>query len=267
VGNNLHLIYINTIRLNLTGAITIDGLPHALVIHRDAFSGSTAAFVDGVPRGSISTFLQTIDHPRWLIGAGFQTGAFFEGEVYEILLHPDRIGPARRRLVEHYLYGRHGIQPRGQVLFRDWQSHGHDICGIGRSTMDIVDHAEGTGPLGMHSPTALSRDDYVLWGHEGSEELEVVSYGVNGYPYKLNQEWSIETTDGGNGDGVGLVDITLRLHGVDFLSVPNRWAILLTAQDASFRLSPATNYDAQKELMHFPSIDLTVVRYLTFAIR
>ena len=267
VTNTLNHIYIRNKRLSLPKAMTFDGLPHAFIVLRDPFSGSSAAHVDGVLRGTLSTFIQPIAHPTWLIGAGFQTGAFFEGEVYEILIHSDRIGTARRKLVEHYLYGRHGIQPLGQVVFHDWQSHGRDICGIGRSAIDIVDRAEGTGPLGMHGPTALSRGDYLLWGHDGSDELEIVSFGVNGYSHKLNQEWSIEITDGGNGDGVGLVDITLRIRGLDFLSVPNRWAILLTAADDSFHLSPATNYDPQEELMHFSSIDLTDVRFITFAIR
>jgi len=263
--NGVHQAFLRGSGLSFSSVATLDGAPHTFVIERKIGNGGVG-YVDGLRQGNFLQATSPANNSDWLIGAGFQTGAFYRGEVFEIILYPQGVGEVRRMIVEHYLAGRHGIPPAGQVIFQDWDSHGMDICGLGRSNSDRVESAEGTGPLGMRSPTALSRNDYLLWGHDSGEKFRLVPYDQNGFHFKLEHDWSIQITDGGDGDGVGLVDVTLRMSQLQLLATPSRWALLLT-EGGSTQVIPATSYNPLEQLMIFPGIDLGTTRSLSFAIR
>ena len=262
-----HLAYVRSSLVVFNGLDTLDGRPHLLSSGRDAFDGSGSAFADGLRQGGFTTFLSPISNPGWLLGAGSRTGAFYRGELYEVIVQPTWLGRARRQIVEHYFFGRHGIEPQGSLLLSEWRTHGQDVCGIGRVGSDVIDQAEGTGPLGMSAPTALSNNDFLLWGHDAGPEFDVEPFGMGGFAFKTTHDWAIQVTDGGAGDGVGEVDVTLRLNDLPLLADPERWALMLTGTDGSLDLRVPTRYDVPTRRLVFRRVDLRGVERLSFALK
>jgi hypothetical protein len=244
-----------------------DGEPHILMLTRD--EPRHFLFLDGAPGGDQTHNASSINESNWLLGSAFDTGGYYDGDIYEVFAVAEVAGEARRSLLEHYFAGRYGIDLQTEVRYARLSTHGKDVTGIGRiSDSDKVSGASGTGAVGIFSPTALSDGDFLLWGHNGSGKLEADFFGIGGYTFRLRESWSVTLTDGGNGDGVGLVNVELRLGDLNTLNDATRWGIILIdLENPTPLILPADSIDPMDNTLRFAGVDFGGVDFFSFAVR
>jgi len=242
-----------------------NGQLHAVTMTRDL--PSVRCFVDGVREAIRNAQNSDITTNNWLVGSSWRNGGFFDGEIYEVVCVPVVAGDVRLALLDYYFAGRYGTSLPDTSLFPQVTTHGRDVCGIGRENQDdVVPFSQGTGPVLINNPTALSDGDYLMWGRNGSEILEAVPFGQGGFLFRLAETWVVTLTDGGNGDGVGLVDMQLRLGEFDLLDDPSRWALIVMT-GSSTRVIPATGFNEDRRSVTFPDVDLNGADSFSFALR
>ncbi len=252
----------------MTGETPIaQGEPHLFVLVRDI--PSVSYYVDGFLDDRKNAMNADINIENWLIGSGWRNGGFFTGDIYEVIAVPDVMGVVRKVLIDNYYSGLYGIRIDDTSHYAHLATHKRDICGIGFiDSNDAVSHSQGTGPVLINNPSALSMGDFLLWGRNGTDKLEASPFGIDGYPFRLSEEWALTLTDGGNGDGVGLVDMELRLGEFDLLSDKDRWALVLVDTDSSTTtVIPASANNVQRNAVVFPDVDLNDTEFFTFAIK
>jgi len=248
-----------------------DGRLHAVTMTRQTSTPpAVSVFVDGTREAIRNTQNSDITTNNWLVGSSWRNGGFFEGEIYEVVCVPIAAGDVRLALLDYYFAGRYGFLLPDTSLFPQVTTHGRDICGIGRENPDdAVPFSQGTGPVLINNPTALSDGDYLMWGRNGNENLEASFFGQDGYLFRLAEDWAVTLTDGGNGDGVGLVDMQLRLGEFNLLDDYTRWALIVIDLDAAdtTRVIPATSFNEDRRSITFPAVDLNEAEFFSFALR
>ncbi|MAB77858.1 MAG: hypothetical protein CMJ89_00775 [Planctomycetes bacterium] len=244
-----------------------DGEPHLLMLTRD--EPRHTLYLDGEFENDQTHNASSINDSDWLLGSAFDTGGQYDGDIYEVFAVAEVSGEARRKLLEHHFAGRYGIDLQSEVLYARLSTHGKDVTGIGRiSDSDRVSGASGTGAVGIFSPTALSDGDFFLWGHNGSGKLEADFFGIGGYTFRLRESWSVTLTDGGNGDGVGLVNVELRLGDLNTLNDVTRWGIILIdLENPTPLILPADSIDPMDNTLRFSGVDFGGVDFFSFAVR
>jgi len=209
-----------------------DGLLHTIEAGRDASNGKSRQFIDGtLDVVKDSPTASSLDCPPTLfIGSSTDTTGFFTGDIYELMFFNGIrfLTPTQRALINIYLDGRFETvanDPR----YTHTDTHGAEIAGIGRTASnDVQSTAEGIGIVQVSNPSALSDGDFLVWGTDAAPNDFSLSQNVPPTTTnRLTRTWAYTITDGGAGDGVGVVNLRFRVGGLPLSPLAQDFALLL----------------------------------------
>jgi hypothetical protein len=256
----------------LTGIGTYsDGRPHLMMATRLKNSGKIRIFMDGATRGSADAGRDSLICPTDLyLGSATATDGFWQGDLFEVCAFSRTLNDLERNLVENYLAASYGTTPT-RTLFRSAATHGGDVAGIGReSRTGILEAAEGPGMLRISKPSALSDGDYLLWGTDRPDDFTLSPDAPAPFEARLERTWTTTLTDGGDGDGVGTVNVRFRVQGLFLSERPGDLALLFD-DDGDFRdarIHPAIgSIDSAIGAIEFANVELGPERFFTLAVK
>jgi hypothetical protein len=232
-------------------------------------SGRMRLYVDGSLRGSLVGPTASLICPTDLfVGSSTANDGFWTGDLFEVCAFDRVLGTTERTLVGTVLALRWGT-PATAAAYAALATHAGDLAGIGRdSATDLVSEAEGTGILRIANPSRLSDGDYLVWGTDRPQDFTLADVAPPPYAQRLVRTWAWTVTDGGNGDGVGSVDLRFRVGGLFLTRRASDFALLLD-DDGDFSdarvLGPGL-YDAQLETIEFRDVELGPERFLGLAV-
>jgi len=247
-----------------------DGQPHALMGWRRNTAQEMGLYVDGITQGTIFVPSDVLNCPPFLfIGSSTRTIGFWTGNLLEVFAYNRVLNELERNLVDTYLAAKHGI-PSSLGLYGFADTHGGDVAGIGRisDTMSIA-QAEGPGIMRVSSPSALSDGDYLVWGTDRPGDFSLSADVPPPFQRRLKRAWAYTITDGGQGDGVGTVNLRFRVKGLFLSTAPQDFALLFD-QDGNFadaELYPVQGvYDPALEAIEFTGVPLAPARFISLAV-
>jgi hypothetical protein len=240
-----------------------DGIPHSLLIERGISGNRHRVFVDGVqeqnPRSNINATIDCSDH--LMLGTTDSMKVFWTGDLFEVVARTGGFSGVQTKLVTHYLAGRMG-GPVPDSLYDFFATHSGDIAGIGRQddangNIDRIGTAEGTGMVQFSDATALGSGDFLLWGTDLPEDFTFSNNVTAPFSSRLKRTWAYTMTDGGDGDGVGKVNVRFRVEGLPITANVEDFAFLIDSDtdfsDASFHVTGAT-YASDPAMISFTDV-------------
>lgn len=155
----------------------------------------------------------------------------FDGYISEIIIFRVALTETQRIIVDNYLSAKYNIALSANDYYSmDTPANGnydHEVAGIGRRLpTEYVDDAQGTSFVRISNPSALSNNEYLLWGHDNGSIVNNNTSDVDGtiIQSRLNRIWRVDET----GD-VGTV--TLAFDVSTFTSVVGTDLRLLIDRD------------------------------------
>lgn len=133
-----------------------------------------------------STFYET--------GGSSGTGDYFNGDVAEFIHYNLSTNTAERILIENYLSAKYNIAlAANDVYLMDNPGNGdfdNEAAGIGQAS-DGTSNIDGQGPsiVRANSASALSNNEFLIWGHDGAALSESPSNVPTGIDYRLERIW------------------------------------------------------------------------------
>ncbi|MGW8181055.1 MAG: Calx-beta domain-containing protein, partial [bacterium] len=198
--------------------------------------GSYAAYLNGAPLnpGSPSAYVPSLVANYALLGATqmnatYNPEGYFNGDMLEVAVFSGQLNDAER-IVLHNNLGAKYLLPIADDHY-DWETtHSHDVSGIAAYNGTTFTNAWSTPMLSITSPTDLSDDEYLFFGHDKADAntwttTEVPASGT----YRLAREWRIdETSDVGT--------VTINIPEASLPAFPAGYPLLgiLTDDDGDF---------------------------------
>ncbi len=218
-------------------------------------TGSSASAV--VP-SLVSTFA--------LVGATQMNGTYnpagyFNGDITEIAVFSSQLNDAERIVLDNNLGAKYLI-PIADDHYKWEVTHSHDVSGIAAFNGTTFTNAWSTDLLSINSPTDLSDNEYLFFGHNKADAKvwttnEVPATGT----FRLAREWRIdETSDVGT--------VTINIPSASLPSFPAGYSMvgILTDADGDFS-SGATMHPATLAAGAYSvSLNLTDGQYLAIVV-
>ena len=244
-----------------------DGLPHVFAGTRTGnnlqiFSDGTAS---GIGSANSDAFLQ----PRWSLGSAWRTAGFWSGDLFEVAVFTRTLEPLELDFVTLYMGARQGIRPDTDLVHDHLISHPEDVFGLARRGLATVDDAIGSGLLRLSNPTALDEGDMLIASCDKSGSLRLLFPAPAPFRVRLERTWALTLTDGGAGDGVGLVDVGLYVGDIGLSRDPADYGLVLASDPSFFNatlLAGADDYDPETGTVEFRGVDLTGFSIISFAL-
>ncbi|MEQ9307571.1 MAG: T9SS type A sorting domain-containing protein, partial [Marinoscillum sp.] len=211
----------------------------------DGYLNSTNNF------GTISNVGLLYDHNNAIVGAQsngtkYETGnasgdgAYFSGEIAELVIFNQAINDSDRIILENSLAAKYNLNIGGNDVYTmDNAGNGHhdfEMAGIGRiSASDLNQSAQGSSYFQFSNASDLNNNEYILWGHDGADD----DYSANtsdvpsseGIYSRMNREWRASV-----GGAPGTVDLSVFLDNScasDF-TPDNAYLLIDTNLDGDF---------------------------------
>ncbi|MEM9329231.1 MAG: Calx-beta domain-containing protein, partial [Bacteroidota bacterium] len=173
---------------------------------------------------------------------GYDAAQDFDGDLAEVVVYNLALNDAQRIIVENYLAAKYNGEfsiSNDRYTFK--ATHGYDVAGIGRASVDN-EHpaAQSAATLTVSNPSGLdAADEYLIFGHDDASmaswtTVEAPNSGTN--VQRIQREWIFDRTN-----DVGTVTITVDT--TLFAARPNNYNdfLLLVDADGDFS-SGATQY-------------------------
>lgn len=255
-----------------TGNTFNNGLPHSMVVTRVLSNGRNRLYVDGPQRSSaISAPGLALNCPTTIyLGSATDTVGFYSGDLLECVAYSKVLSDSERAILDVYFAARYGSQP-AEDLYDFLDTHRGDVAGIGReSDASVLTSAEGRGIVRISQPSALSDGDYLLWGTDRPDDYSLSTNVPPAFTQRLRRVFARTITDGGAGDGVGLVSVRVRVGGLFLSTDPEDFALLLDDDgdfsDAVVHPLPGV-YDLTVNAVEFNSVDLSRHRFFALVVQ
>ncbi|MEX0274003.1 MAG: hypothetical protein AB3N16_06470, partial [Flavobacteriaceae bacterium] len=151
-------------------------------------------------RAGSSSYTSHASH-RFNIGANTSGTSGFVGDVTEVIIFNAKINSAQRIIVENYLAAKYGLSSTDNDIYdEDNAANGHfdfDVAGIGRiDASNIHNDAQGTGVVRMLNPGGLNDDEFLLWGHDGSDLTTTTTTDIpSQVASRLERIWRVSEAD------------------------------------------------------------------------
>ena len=198
--------------------------------------GSYAAYLNGSPLnpGSSSAYVPSLVSNFALLGATqmnatYNPEGYFNGDMLEVAVFSGQLNDAER-IVLHNNLGAKYLLPIADDHY-DWEiTHSHDVSGIAAYNGTTFTNAWSTPMLSITSPTDLSDDEYLFFGHDKADAktwttTEVPASGT----YRLAREWRIDETS-----DVGTVSINIPAASLPAFPAGYPLLGILTDDDGDF---------------------------------
>ncbi|MDN5205528.1 GEVED domain-containing protein [Fulvivirgaceae bacterium BMA10] len=166
------------------------------------------------------------------VGWSSYSNEYWNGEIAEVIVYNIALNAAQMAIVDNYLSTKYAIDIDNDYFAYE-STHSSEIAGIGRlDATNLHTEARGSGLVRISAPSALSDDDFLLWGHDNAPTELTGSDVPSGYDTRMGRVWRISETDGGNADGVGTVTVEIDItdYGVGDASE----VVLLIDSDGTF---------------------------------
>jgi gliding motility-associated-like protein len=224
---------------------------------------------------SVSATVPSLVSNFALIGATQMNGVYnpagyFNGDITEIAVFSGQLNDAERIVLDNNLGAKYLI-PIADDHYAWEVTHSHDVSGIAAYNGTIFTNAWSTGQLSISSPTDLSDNEYLIFGHNKASAKTWTNAGVPAPgTYKLMREWRIdETSDVGTVTvsvpaaslpafpaGYGLVGIVTDSDG-DFTSGATMHPATLTAGSYNVSLN-LTDGQFLAIIVYRPEVNFTI---------
>ncbi|MGD1847014.1 MAG: hypothetical protein ACFB10_16615 [Salibacteraceae bacterium] len=190
----------------------------------------------------------------------------FKGEVAEVIVYNYELNDAERIIVQNYLASKYGVGVDDDKYAYD-NTHHLGVIGIGHlGTNKVHPETEGSGIVGIYSPSTFHGLDFLLIGHNGLAPAFIstdVPSAMGTSAVRWDRSWRSDLTN-----TPGTVTLEFNLNG---LSAPNPgdYELLLDA-DGNFS-SGATqhitgrSYNAITRILTFTDVPLADGHYFTLA--
>jgi hypothetical protein len=113
----------------------------------------------------------------------------FDGNIAEVIVFNDRLGNARRVIIENYLSAKYGIVCSDDRYAE--KNYVNDLAGIGRSSETISSAASGGMVITDHG-SLVTEEKYFMFGHNGQSAITVSDRLPFGLVGRWNREWFID---------------------------------------------------------------------------
>ncbi|MGR7813350.1 T9SS type A sorting domain-containing protein [Lacinutrix undariae] len=148
-----------------------------------------------VSRGGSSTY-NSYASQQFNIG-GFTGGTNgFEGNITELAIYKEKVNAAQRIIIDNYLSSKYNnALTANDFYIQDDVANGnfdHNVAGIGQAS-DGSSHtdSQGTGIVRIHTPSALSNNDFLFWGEETKAPSYALVTETTNYTEQLNSKWRV----------------------------------------------------------------------------
>lgn len=143
------------------------------------------------------------------VGGGFDVAQAHTGDFAEIIIYNYYLNNAQVIIVQNYLAAKYNIAMSANDYFAYETTHGNDVAGIGRTNAANTNtDAKSAGTLEISSPSGLSDNEYLLFGHDnasiGSWTTTEIPNGDVTDARRIAREWRLSET----GD-VGTITVTV----------------------------------------------------------
>ncbi len=167
---------------------------------------------------------------------------FGHGQLTEHVIYNRRLYDSHRIILTNYLSAKYGIAVEPHQRYTRFDM-AHEVAGIGmHNNYDLHTDAKGSGIVRISDPDDLDANEYLIWGHDGSD----LQWVTDSYPLEslhINRLWAYEQT--GN---VGQVRV--RVYANEWLDGQEQVGVIVNPQPqflpgaspTYFPLVPAGDY-------------------------
>jgi hypothetical protein len=113
----------------------------------------------------------------------------FDGNVAEIIVFNERLGNARRVIIENYLSAKYGVNCSDDRYSE--RNYINDLAGIGRSVETVPSAASG-GMVITDQGSLVTDEKYFMFGHNGQSAITVSDQLPFAIAGRWNREWFID---------------------------------------------------------------------------
>ncbi len=142
----------------------------------------------------------------------------FGADYTEVIHYNYHLNTVEQIIVNNYLSAKYNIALTSNDLYtQDDLGNGDfdfNVAGIGRQGSDIHDNSQGSGIVGMHTPSTLSDGDYLFWGEETKDPTYDFSENTSNYTQQLNSRWRVSKVN-----DLGTVTVAFDLDLVDLSAI------------------------------------------------
>jgi hypothetical protein len=194
------------------------------------------------------------------------SGNYLDGQIAEMVVYKKILNKVQKKIINNYFASKYGLTLTEGDIYSFDAGYGEDVSGIGRIDVNTFhSKAQSDSLFTVSAPSALSDGDYLLFGHNnGSLNSWTSGTGVE----QINRTWRFQETDGGNGDGVGTITVTLDTALVgDHFTNYQIWKLYVDSDgdfstvDHSYTMSHASG-----SLYQAVGVDISDGDYVTFVV-
>lgn len=174
-------------------------------IYGFTFDGSLASsqrskiYVDGSvvkTSSESSTALPNSNQPLCLGALNADYGTYLGADYAEVIQYNYALNQAERIIVENYLSSKYGMTV-AQDFYDFDGSYGNQVCGIGRiDAANAHNDSRGNAILRINTPSNLSNNEFLLWGHNGASLADSNTVDVDGIfiESRMHRVWRADET-------------------------------------------------------------------------
>lgn len=209
------------------------------IITQDFDGLDITQYVDGAAVGSVSYDNTLKDWSDF--GIGRQGAESLHGDLAELVVHRVSLNSAQRVITQNYLAAKYGLTLAANDIYdQDDAENGnydHDVAGIGRiDALNIHDDAQGTGIVRILNPSGLGDDEFLIWGHDDTEQQAVDTTDVPaGVQARFKRVWRVsEVKLNSSNANVGRIDMRWDLNGLGLVTASDLRLLIDTDNDGLF---------------------------------
>ena len=202
-------------------------------------------------------------------------GTYLGADYGDVIQMNVAINNAERIIINNYLSAKYNIAlSANEVYEMDDAGNGDfdfEVAGIGQATDGTFNKdAKGTGLVRMSLANDLDNNEYLLWGHDGTDISTVNTVDVDNtvIEARLERVWRISENDNtGTAVDVGTVRLTFDAQDLPASIVGSDIRLLITRDDALFADNDVTpkagSYNVDNQLITFSNVSFQDGDYFT----
>lgn len=208
----------------------------------DAFAlyENGGALTESTIAGSNQT-VNTGSTTAWL-GTNASTGAFYEGDVCEVIIFDREVNDAELVIIHNYLGAKYGLTLDANDLYdEDDVSNGnydYEVAGLGRTNAsNLTTSGQGPAILCIGNPGDLDNNEYFIWGHDnGNLEASEFADVPGTMEARFDRVWRPSEVDASSSPiDVGALDLTWDLSSFGAVAAADLRLLVDTDDDEVFK--------------------------------
>ncbi|MEM7298244.1 MAG: DUF2341 domain-containing protein, partial [Bacteroidota bacterium] len=191
--------------------------PYIVTMHADGVT-TLSQYANGSLANAQLTYDGTLQGYVDLL-VGRQANEEFSGHISEVIVFNRALNDAERIIVDNYLASKYGISDLTNDFYVFDDFHFYDLAGIGAINSTSKTSAFSNEIVGISSASSLDDDDWILFGHDGSDASSwTTSEQINGDGNleRIAREWRFDVTNDPGTVTITIDPSTLPAFNTDF---------------------------------------------------